>query len=83
MAQHICQAHNWSKMMKINLEFEGNEAVLDLMDGLFMTFLKDFKKRIKEYNEKAKHPDDIAMNNELINAATVILEYYGENDGTN
>lgn len=69
--------------MKISIDLEDNSAVLDLMDAMFMTLLKDFKKRIKEYNEKARHLDDISLNNELIDAANVILEYYGENDGTN
>lgn len=67
--------------MKISIDFEDNNALLDLFDGLFVAHLKTFKTEIEKYLEKASHPDDIKMNNELISAVNLILKYYGENDG--
>ena len=68
-------------MMKIEFELENNDLLLDVLNAGFVAMLKRQLKDSKYYLETTCiHEQDIIMQNQVIDACKVLLEYCtGEN----
>ena len=68
-------------ILKINIEFENDNAFVDLIDSLFVSHLKHFRKDVQEYTKTSWNEEDKIANEKLLEACDTILEHFGENDG--
>jgi len=69
--------------MKISLDFDDNDVVFEVMDAMFIAYLKNFKKSVIEYQETAWNDEDKKENKKIIKACDVILQHYGvKNDNS-
>ena len=67
-------------MMKLEFELENNDLFLDVLNAAFVAMLKRQLKDSKEYLESTCiHEQDIIMQNQVIDACKVLLEYYTVN----
>jgi hypothetical protein len=62
--------------MKINLEFDDNDLVYQLMDGMFVVMLKNALREDKAYYEAGDWVDDIEMYKKNIEAYEHLIAYY-------
>ena len=67
--------------MRINIEFENDNAFVDLVDSLFVSHLTHFKKDVESYLETSWNEEDKKANKKLIKACNTILEHFGESNG--
>lgn len=69
--------------MKINFEFDDNSVVYEVMDAMFVAYLKNIKKDVTGYIESSIMAEDKESNRKLLQACNEILDYYGAlNDDT-
>ena len=66
--------------MKINIEFENDNAFVDLIDSLFVSHLKHFRGDVSKYIQDSWNEEDKIVNQKLLEACDTILEYFGESD---
>jgi len=62
--------------MKINLEFDDNELMYQLMDGMLVVMLKNALREDKAYYEAGNWVDDIEMYKKNIEAYEHLIKYY-------
>ena len=62
--------------MKISLDFDDNDVVFEVMDAMFVAYLKNFKKDCAKYVAEAWHEGDKKAYKKLSKACEVILEHY-------
>jgi hypothetical protein len=68
--------------MKINFEFDDNDVVYEVMDAMFVAYLKNIKKDVTGYIESSIMEEDKESNAKVLQACDEILDYYGELNGT-
>lgn len=68
--------------MKINFEFDDNDVVYEVMDAMFVAYLKNIKKDVTGYLESSIMEADKKANKRVIKACNELLDYYGEKDAT-
>lgn len=66
--------------MKIAVEFDDDGVIYDVIDSITLSLLRNLHKSMKT-STAAWHPDDKAMEEKIIAACEVLIEYYGGNDG--
>lgn len=66
--------------MKINLEFDDNDAIFEMMDAMFVAYLKNFRKDCVDYIGTAWMKEDKQAYKKLLKSCDVILEHYGVRD---
>ena len=62
--------------MKINFEFDDNEVVYEVMDAMFVAYVKNLRKDTLQYTEEAWNEGDREAYKELTAACDVILKYF-------
>ena len=64
--------------MKINLEFDDNELIYQLMDGMFVVMLKNALREEKTLLDEGEfiHEDDMALTLKNIAAYEHLIKYY-------
>lgn len=67
--------------MKVNLEFDDNDVVFEVMDAMFVAYLKNFRKDCVKYVDDAWNEEDRFAYEELTKSCDIILQHYGVNDG--
>lgn len=65
--------------MKINFEFDDDNAVFEILDAAFVAMLKRELKSTYEFleNDGWKHPDDVVQWEKNVAALNVLIRYYG------
>ena len=66
--------------MKIAVEFDDDGVIYDVIDSITLSLLQNLHKSMKT-STAAWHPDDKAMEEKVIAACEVLIEYYGGRDG--
>ena len=66
--------------MKIEFTADDSDALYEVMDGVFVGMLHRQLKNSREYLEQAYMQEDKDMNQGVINACLVLLDYYGGKD---
>ena len=59
----------------MKIEFDGNELINDVMDGFFISMLKNQLKNSREYLAESYNDEDKNTNQGVINACLVLLVY--------
>ena len=67
-------------MMKIEFDMEDNNALYDVMDGIFVALLKRQLRDSKEYLVASYNEEDKLVNQANIEACRVLLDYYTGKD---
>ena len=62
--------------MKINFEFDDNEVVYEVMDAMFVAYVKNLRKDTLQYIEEAWNEGDREAYKELTSACDVILKHF-------
>ena len=47
--------------MKINFEFDDNDAVFEVMDAMFVAYVKNLRKDTLQYTEEAWHEGECKL----------------------
>ena len=68
--------------MKISLDFDDNEVAYEIMDTMFIAYLKNFKKDTLEYAKDAWNEEDRHAYEMLDKACDTILSHFEVQDGT-
>ena len=68
--------------MKINFEFDDNEVVYEVMNAMFIAYLKNFKKDCIKYAEDAWNEEDRHAYEKLDKACDTILNHFEVPNGT-
>jgi len=64
--------------MKFEFSIDDNELMYNVLDGVFVTLLRNELKNSKEYLQIVQqHPDDVKQYKKNIKACKVLLDYYG------
>ena len=67
--------------MKISLDFDDNDVVFEVMDAMFVAYLKNFRKDCAQYIGEAWNEEDRFAYEELTRACDVILQHFGAPHG--
>ena len=69
--------------MKISLDFDDNDVVFEVMDAMFVAYMKNLRKDCAGYISEAWNEEDRLAYEELTRACDVILQHYGvKNDNS-
>jgi hypothetical protein len=64
--------------MKFEFSIDDNELMYNVLDGVFVTLLRNELKNSEEFLQSVQqHPDDVKQYKKNIKACKVLLEYYG------
>jgi hypothetical protein len=64
--------------MKFEIDLNGNELMYNVLDGVFVTLLRNELKNSVEFLQSVQqHPDDVKQYKKNIKACKVLLKYYG------
>jgi hypothetical protein len=64
--------------MKIEFSVEDNQMLYDVLDGMFVSLLRNELKNSEEFLQTVQqHPDDVKQYKKNIKACKVLLKYYG------
>ena len=63
--------------MKISLDFDDNDVVFEVMDAMFVAYMKNLRKDCAQYISDAWNEGDKKAYKKLVRACDVILEHYG------
>jgi len=64
--------------MKFEFSIDDNELMYNVLDGVFVTLLRNELKNSEEFLQSVQqHPDDMKQYKKNIKACKVLLEYYG------
>jgi hypothetical protein len=71
--------------MKFNIQLEDESVLYEVLDDLFIGMLNRELRSMRESLDfdGLKHPDDVKEWKKNIKALKVLVEYYGDNYGTN
>ena len=64
--------------MKFQIDLDDNELMYNVLDGVFVTLLRNELKSSEKYLKTVQqHPDDVKQYKKNIKACKVLLDYYG------
>ena len=64
--------------MKIEFSIEDNQMLYDVLDGMFVSLLRNELKNSEEFLQTVQqHPDDVKQYKKNIKACKILLKYYG------
>ena len=64
--------------MKFEFSIDDNELMYNVLDGVFVTLLRNELKNSEKFLQSVQqHPDDVKQYKKNIKACKVLLEYYG------
>jgi hypothetical protein len=64
--------------MKFEFSIDDNELMYNVLDGVFVTLLRNELKNSEEFLQSVQqHPDDVKQYKKNIKACKVLLDYYG------
>ena len=66
--------------MKISLDFDDNDIVFEVMDAMFVAYVKNLRKDCAQYISDAWNEEDRVAYEELTRACDVVLRHYGVKD---
>ena len=68
--------------MKISLDFDDNDVAYEIMDAMFVAYLKRFRRDCKEYIEQAWNEGDEKAYKKLVKSCDDILKHFEVPNGT-
>ena len=68
--------------MKISLDFDDNDSAYEIMDAMFIAYLKRFRRDCSEYIEQAWNEGDKKAYKKLVKSCDDILKHYEVPNGT-
>ena len=68
--------------MKISLDFDDNDSAYEIMDAMFIAYLKRFKRDCVEYIEQAWNEGDEKAYKKLVKSCDDILKHFEVPNGT-
>ena len=66
--------------MKINFEFNDDDVAFEIMDSMFVAYLKNFKKDCEKYYIESWNPEDKKTNKRLVKSCDEILKHFEVQD---
>ena len=64
--------------MKFEFSIDDNELMYNVLDGVFVTLLRNELKNSEKFLQSVQqHPDDVKQYKKNIKACKVLLDYYG------
>ena len=68
--------------MKISLDFDDNDTAFEVMDAMFIAYLKRFRRDCSEYIEQAWNEEDEKAYKKLVRSCDTILNHFEVPNGT-
>ena len=68
--------------MKISLDFDDNDSAYEIMDAMFIAYLKRFRRDCVEYIEQAWNEGDEKAYKKLVKSCDDILKHFEVPNGT-
>lgn len=67
--------------MKISLDFDDNDTAFEIMDAMFVAYLKRFRRDCSEYIEQAWNEGDEKAYKKLVKSCDTILNHFEVQNG--